>query len=351
MTEATGRPETALPGLAVPALEAWFGDELGAVRPLHAARLGEGRSNLTYRVGDAAGRTWVLRRPPLGQVLATANDVLREGVVMAGVHGAGLPVPAVERVCEDPAVTGAPFIVLADVGGLVLRSPAAASAVAPGARLRVGDELVDTLAWLHSLDPEGLGLAALVRPGAYLERQLRRWRRQWEATAADRRDGLDDVVNWLAAHQPAQQRAALVHGDPKLDNCVVDDAGRLLALLDWELSAVGDPLADLAMLLAYWAQPDDERYALQHPPTAVPGFRTRAELVDRYAARSDLDLSELPYYLTFTYWKLACIVAGVHRRLVEAALGADGPDPAPFDRQVTRLGELARASAAGALPA
>lgn len=341
---AAGADSAGVPdGLDPVRLGEWLTAFVGATAPVQAVPLGEGRSNLTFRVRDRVGREWVVRRPPLGDRLATANDVVREGQVMAAVRRAGIPAPPLVASCDDLSVIGAPFVVLGLVEGVVLRNRAVALTVDDADRLRVGGDLVDALAMLHELDVEAIGLGHLARPGAYLERQLRRWRRQWDATAADV-DALDDVFGWLVDAMPAQQATSLVHGDPKLDNCVLGPGGRLAALLDWELAAVGDPLADLAMLLAYWAEPTDDRYALQDPPTVVAGFPTRADLVERYASRAGLDLDPLPYYLTFTYWKLACIVAGVHRRLVDAGLGRRAIDPAPYAEQVLRLGELAQAA-------
>jgi aminoglycoside phosphotransferase (APT) family kinase protein len=303
-------------------------------------RLAGGRSNPTYRLRGELGDV-VVRRPPTGPILATAHDVVREARLMAAVGRAGVPVPAVLATCADVDVIGAPFFVMAAVDGVVLRDADTAAGAGPALRARAGFDLVDALLTLHDADVAALGLGDLQRPGNYVDRQLRRWSKQWAATWHEELPVMDEVWRRLTETLPRQQRVALVHGDPKLDNCIMRQDIGLVALVDWELATVGDPLADLALLLAYWAEPADARYALQAPPTAVPGFATRTELIDRYAGASPIDLEALPYYMAFSYWKLACIVAGVHERLSRGALGRDRDDVAAYACQVVRLAELA----------
>jgi aminoglycoside phosphotransferase (APT) family kinase protein len=328
-------------GLDIESLRAWLARQDVPLSPyVTVTRLAGGRSNLTYALRGDDGRGVVVRRPPMGHLLATAHDVLREARLMTAVATAGVPVPEVLATCDDDAVLGAPFAVLELVEGVVLRDPPAAHQASADLRASCGDDLVDALVRLHHADVATMGLSDLARPGSYVERQLRRWSKQWEATRLDGLTLLDDVYARLVARVPAQQRVGLVHSDPKLDNCIFRPTGGLAALVDWELSTVGDPLADLALVLAYWAEPTDVRRALQNPPTSVPGFASRAALTERYASRSTIDLEPLPYYLAFSYWKLACIVAGVHHRMAQGALGGD-VDVSAYAAQVVRLAELA----------
>ena len=304
--------------------------------------LGQGKSNLTFALTDASGRRAVLRRPPTGPLLPTAHDVLREARIMAALAPTGLPVPKVLATCSDPEVIGAPFALFELVDGVSVHDRRSAGAQTEPWRSQVGLELVAALGDLHALAPAELGLADLARPGAYVERQLRRWHQQWTATADGTVPLMGAVHDRLAADPPTQQRAVLVHSDPKLDNCVFGRDGRLRALVDWELATIGDPLADLGLLLAYWAEADDGETALQDPPSAVHGFATRTELVARYRATTDLDLSELPVYLAFSYWKIGCIVQGVLARRRRSGEASDGV--APFERQVARLAVMAAAA-------
>lgn len=323
-------------------LVAWLADRgVPLTGEVSVRRLAGGRSNLTFAIGDEGGHEVVIRRPPLGPLLATAHDTLREARVMAAVATVGVPVPQVLATCEDLEVMGVPFAVLEMVEGVALRDPATARAASASLRARSGPDLVDALTTLHAASIAEMGLADIERPGSYLERQLRRWSKQWLSTRSEELPLLDDVYTRLTERMPRQQAVGLVHSDPKLDNCIFRPDGGLAALVDWELSTAGDPLADLSLLLAYWAEPGDTRHALQAPPTTVAGFTTRAELVERYATRSHLDLEPLPYYLAFSYWKLACIVSGVHQRLARGSLGADPKDIEAYAQQVVRLAELA----------
>lgn len=321
-------------------LGAWLVERAGASPPFRVEPLTGGRSNVTELVTDGTGARFVVRRPPPGQALATAHDVVREGRIMGALAGTGVPVPRIIGSCDDPAVVGVPFIVMEHVEGTVVATPDDAGALGPDVRRAAGGQLVGAIAELHGVDVASVGLDDLHRPGGFVERQLRRWWRQWESTQLEDEPLVPEVHRRLAERVPEQQRSRLTHGDPKLVNCILGADGTVLALVDWELAAVGDPLVDLGMLLAYWAEPGDTIVALQDPPTVVGGFPSRDELVERYAARSTLSLAELPYYVAFAYWKLACIVQGVTWRLTRGEANADA-DPAPFARQVHRLAQLA----------
>lgn len=325
------------PGLELDAVADWLSSRVdGLALPLEASRLAGGRSNLTYLLVDADGRRTVLRRPPLGDLPATAHDVLREARLLRGVAGE-VPVPRVLASCEDREVTGAPFFVMEHLDGLVVRDPATAEAVTMPARAAVGPALVDALVALHAVDPARLGLGGLAERRDYAERQLRRWSRNWEATRTRDLPDLARTHAWLLRNVPQQSSASIVHGDFRIDNCVLAEDGSVLGLLDWELSTVGDPLADLGQFLVYWAEPEDDFTALHSPPTSVAGYARRNELRSRYLDATDADPADVAYYVVFNWWKTACIVEDVHSRMLRGAMGASDRTPASFGEQARAL--------------
>jgi aminoglycoside phosphotransferase (APT) family kinase protein len=332
------------PGIDPAAVTAWFRAEVPAARPpLRFERIAGGRSNLTYRVGDAAGATFVLRRPPLSGVLPSAHDMAREHRILTALGPTPVPVPATIALCADPAVTGAPFYVMEHVEGIVPRDEATVeAALDEPARAAASSALVDALVALHAVDPDRVGLGQLGRREGYLERQLGRWKRQLEQSRTRELPVLDEVHRRLAADVPAQVGPArVVHGDYRLDNVVVSPAGRVLAVLDWELCTLGDPLADVGLLLVYWTEAGDEALPLGSAPTALPGFPSRAELAGAYADRSGRDLGELAYYTAFGYWKLAAILEGVLSRYRAGAYRGDDTSWQRFEVTVTMLADLA----------
>lgn len=337
-------------GIEVGPVTAWFQDNVPAVRPPLCFELIQGgRSNLTYRVSDADDRSFVLRRPPLGRVLASAHDVGREHRVISAVAHAGVPVPPALGFCSDETVNGAPFYVMGFVDGLVLRRFEDAEAqLSTAARMTAGEKVVDTLVALHAVDPASFGLGDLGRKDGYIERQLRRWLAQWEQGRTRELPLVEDVHRRLAANVPKPQGAGIVHGDYRLDNLIVSSAGEVLAVLDWELCTLGDPLADLGLLVVYWGEPGDTFTALESPPTQVPGFPTRRQVAERYADRSGRDLSELDFYVAFGYWKLACICEGVYSRFLSGSYGENEEGFANFGRVVEPLAEAAADAAARA---
>lgn len=340
-----GRP---LPeGIALGPVTAWFEEHVPTVRPpLRFELIQGGRSNLTYRVIDAADRSFVLRRPPLGSVLASAHDVGREHRVISAVASAGVPVPPALGFCSDPSVNGAPFYVMGFVDGLVLRRDHDAEAgLSVAARKTAGEKAVDTLVAIHAVDPEAVGLGDLGRRDGYIERQLKRWLGQWEQGHTRDLPLVEEVHRRLAADVAKPQGAGVVHGDYRLDNVIVSPEGQVLAVLDWELCTLGDPLADLGLLLVYWGEPGDTFTALESPPTRVPGFPSRAQVVERYSARSERDLSELDFYVAFGYWKLACICEGVYSRFLSGAYGENQEGFANFGAVVEPLAEAAAGAA------
>lgn len=322
----------------------------GVEAPFEFELIPGGRSNLTYAVRDARGRRLVLRRPPLSHVLSSAHDMGREHRLIAALRPTPVPVPEALGFCDDPSVNGSPFYVMSFVEGHVLRDAGQTERVLDeGARRHAGEDLADVLVALHAVDVDAIGLGDLARRGGYVERQLKRWHDQFQRSQAQEVEAgvhrpvplVDEVHARLVARVPAQQGVVLAHGDYRLDNTVVGGDGRIRAVLDWELSTLGDPLADVGTLLVYWSDGSRPEPGAARPSTGLPGFPTRRELAERYAAASGRDLSELGYYVAFGYWRLACIMEGVYARYAAGAMGSAGPAAAVFGDQVSRRAEAA----------
>ncbi|MEU8956825.1 phosphotransferase family protein [Streptomyces sp. NPDC048518] len=280
--------------------------------PLTARLIEGGRSNLTYAVTDGASR-WVVRRPPLGHVLATAHDMRREHRVIEALHPTDVPVPAPVLLCEDESVIGSPFYVMEFVDGTPYRT---ADELAPLGPERTRDAvlgLVDTLVDLHAVDPAAVGLGDFGRPDGFLDRQLRRWGKQLDASRNRELAGIDELHAALGRALPDSPAPTVVHGDYRLDNVLIGDDDRIKAILDWEMSTLGDPLTDLGLLVMYSAK-------LEVPDSPVsttagaPGHPDPAELIERYAARSGRDVSAVSWYTAFAWFKLAVILEGIHYR-------------------------------------
>jgi aminoglycoside phosphotransferase (APT) family kinase protein len=328
----------------------WFAENVpGAAPPLEFELIAGGRSNLTFKVTDANGATYALRRPPVSHVLPTAHDMGREYRIISGLQDTPVPVAPSIGFSEDPAVNGAPFYVMGYVDGHVLRDATTAEKVLDEAgRRRAGEHLADVLADIHAVDVDAAGLGELGRKEGYIERQLKRWYGQFQQSAALQNRTVpvvDEMHEFLSARIPAQGPAAIVHGDYRLDNTMLADDGRVVAVLDWEICTLGDPLADVGLLMVYWAEPDDAYSALGSAPTTVAGFPTREELKARYAARSGRDLSQIDFYISFGYWKLACILEGVYSRYAAGAGGGDHTSYELFADQVRLLAEASKEAA------
>ncbi len=320
-----------LPGIDAPAVTSWLSSHInGAVAPFSFELIAGGHSNLTYGVTDSTGQRYVLRRPPLGHVLPSAHDMGREHRIISALESTPVPVAPALGYTDDLSVNGAPFYVMGYVDGVVVRDrETAEEALTPAARQAAANSLVDTLAAIHAVDVDAVGLGDLGRHDGYIARQLKRWYGQWNASKTRDIPAVDDVHDALLECIPEQGPATIVHGDYRLDNCMVGPDGEMRAVFDWEICALGDPLADVGMLQVYWTGPDDEASSWPREVTSVPGFPNRAELLDRYAAASGRDLSRIDFYVTFAYWKLACILEGVYARYIGGALG--DLDPAQFD--------------------
>lgn len=332
-----------LPGLRLAAVTRWLAERLPLEPPVSATLIAGGRSNLTYRLIDARGRRWALRRPPAGALLSTAHDMGREWTVLTAVATTPVPAPTPAVLCTDEEVTGAPFYVMDWVDGIVPGNRAAAEQLSVEARSRLTLDLADVLAELHGLDPAAEGLAHWGRPGDYLQRQLRRWHRQIHDSGSAHLGLADAVHATLVRVAPVGTADTLVHGDFRAGNVMVNPDGRIVAVLDWELATLGHPLADLGWLLASWASVDGHLPSVTETPSALPGFGTRAELVARYGRRSGRDVRELTVYEAFARWRSACISAGVRARYLAGIMGSDDFDA---DDLATRVGEQLQAAAA-----
>jgi aminoglycoside phosphotransferase (APT) family kinase protein len=313
--------DPAPPGLDLEALRRWLRVQGLHDGPLTAELIPGGRSNLTYAV-DAGEHTWVLRRPPMGHVLATAHDMGREYQVISALHGSAVPVPQPVALCADPQVLGAPFYLMQRVPGLVLRSRADISRLTSQERHAVGLRMMDTLADLHAVDPVAVGLGDFGHPEGFLGRQVRRWGQQLDRSRSRPLPGIDVLRVRLAASVPPaasqQRRSGIVHGDYRLDNLILDeDTLHVAAVLDWEMSTLGDTLADLGLLLAYGDGLGAARNPVAEAAGPSAGFPTSVELVERYAARAGLreeDLAELRWAKALGFFKIAVILEGIHYR-------------------------------------
>lgn len=315
-------------GIDTTAMTAWIAQRVDVEPPLVHERVGLGQSNLTYLATDAKGVRLVLRRPPMGELLASAHDVAREHRILSALQGSDVPLPVVHGLCEDPQVADRPVLVVSFVEGLVLDERADAEGLAPQARHAVGLSLADTLARIHAVDLDEVGLADLASHSPYAARQLRRWAGQWELSRTRDLPELERLTARLHELEPAPGEIVLVHGDSHLRNVIIDpDDAQVRAILDWELATLGDPLADLGTLLAYWPQPGDPP-TMRFDASTVSGFATRDELVEHYVRASGRDVSAVPFWHGLGLWKLAIILEGVRRRQQD--------DP----RNLTAMGEI-----------
>lgn len=332
------------PGIDVDSVTAWFEETLGARAPLTFDLIAGGRSNLTYRVRDAAGGDWVLRRPPLGNVLATAHDMGREHKIITALAQTDVPVAPSLALVTDESVNGAPFYVMDFLDGLVVRDMADTDELSPETRRRAGLSIARTLAKIHAVDPDAVGLGDLGRKDAYIERQLKRWNGQFEKSADRELPSVTEAFARLSAAVPEQGPAAIVHGDYRLDNTMLTPDGEVMAVLDWEICTLGDPLADLGLLMVYWSRPGDTFSALPGGASAADGFPEREEMVEAYVAAGGREVRDLGYYTAFGYWKLACILEGVYARYQAGAMGEDTSAADAFGAIVPLLGDASLAA-------
>jgi aminoglycoside phosphotransferase (APT) family kinase protein len=303
------------PGLDLARFRDWFAHVVPAVADaqLSATLVAGGKSNLTYAVTDGTDR-WIVRRPPLGHVLATAHDMAREHRVMTALRNTPVPVPVTIALCQDDSVLGAPFYVMELVDGTAYRWAAELEPLATERTRTISEGLVDTLATLHDVDPLAVGLADFGRPDGFLARQVRRWKRQLDASRSRELSAADELHDRLAASVPAQSASGIVHGDYRLDNVLIDARGHPAAVIDWEMATLGDPLTDLALLVIYTRLSALVGSEAVTDASSAPGFLTEEEMLARYAERSPRDLSDFGFYLGLAAFKLAAILEGIHYR-------------------------------------
>ena len=325
-------PAAAQPvGYHTATVEAWIDQQVPALRtPLTWTRLEGGHSNLTYQVEDAEGRLAVIRRPPMGELLPKAHDMAREWALISALGATKVPVPRALGFCADTSVTGAPFYLMGHVDGHPLYTADDARRWVPEPlRQTLANSFIDVLADLHGVDPDAVGLGDLGKKDDYIGRQLKTWYRSWNASIAGAQ--LDDprahaLQQYFLAHTPEQGPARIVHGDYGLHNTLIGADGHIAAVVDWEISTLGDPLADLAYALNQWAEAGDPPSARADRPTTLTGFPPRRALADRYAQRTGRDLSRLDFYIGFNRWKSAAIVHGVYARYLEGKKSTVGVD-------------------------
>ena len=329
-------------------VEAWLNTHIDGVQgPYSYSLITGGRSNLTFLVEDSHGTQMVLRRPPLGSVLATAHDMAREHRIISAVGQTGVPVPKTLGVCIDEDVNGAPFYVMSYVAGEVLDSPEKGEKLPEHLRATACDHLVDVLADLHAVDIDAVGLGNLAKRDGYVERQVKRWSTQWANSKTRELPAIEEVARLLAENIPTQVGVSIAHGDYRFGNCLTNlETGDITAVLDWELCTLGDPLADLGYIGVYWTDPGHP-LTRTNDPTGLVGFRTYADIVERYSLRTGRDVSNIGYYRAFSSFRLAVISEGVYARYLHGAMGEHDVDLLPLKLGTENLAEAALGSLKG----
>ncbi|MFI1464018.1 phosphotransferase family protein [Nocardia carnea] len=340
--EESGLPDgrSTVAGIDTERVTAWFADHIpGVVPPLGFDLITGGRSNLTYRVhNDGYGARWVLRRPPTGNVLASAHDVVREFRILDLLAGTRVPVPPVLGYCTDHAVTGADFYVMEYVDGIVPDNSESAAVIPRASRAALSRNIIDTLAAVHAVDTTTGRLAELRRPGSYLERQLRRWHRQ--LTAGGVGPGpIWEVHDLLVRRMPGERWTGIAHGDFRPGNLLIGADGTVRAVLDWELWTVGDVMADIGWLTTAWTSAEPFGWA----PDPAEGYLDIDTVLSRYADITGRSLDDLPYYRAFALWRLAAIAEGVSARFRAGVMGEQEIDVPELAERPARLAESARA--------
>jgi aminoglycoside phosphotransferase (APT) family kinase protein len=332
-----------VPGINFETLTPWFREHVAPVDDLQAEIIGHGRSNITYRL-TAGGGEWVLRRPPLSHVLPTAHDMKREFRVISAMKGTDVPAPETIALCEDTAVNGAPFYIMTFVEGYIPLDPAdVAQRYDEAARRHMGEHLIDVLATLHSLEPASVGLGDFGKPQGFITRQVRRFTEQIETSITRDVPELRELSRRLSAATPPESIGTIVHGDYRLDNAIMNDKGDVVAVLDWEMATLGDPLTDLGILHMYWGEganagrPTQPGDVASTAVIALPGFPTWDEAKARYAAKSGRSVDDLDFYIVLAHFKLAVILEGIRERFEEGGTVGGG-----FEGMAARATALAR---------
>lgn len=326
-------------GINLENVTAWVQERIAELEPpLTFSLIAGGHSNLTYKFIDTNQRAYVLRRPPLGHVLESAHDMGREFRIISALEKSKVPVPICYGLCEDPTVNEVPFYIMNFVEGLVPHSAEPMKQLSMEERASFGHHVAQVLSDLHNTDVEAVGLDQLGRKEAYLERQLKRWEKQYIATQTHDLPDMDESLRLLHLKRPEQIGYSIVHGDYRPGNMLIAD-GKVAALLDWELCTLGDPLADMGYLLNTWAEEGESEEATA--PTSIGGFPSRQQLMDEYEANTGRDLSNINYYRAFSHWRLGAIAQGVYKRYLVGAMGNQ-----EFDLEKYQLSIVAKAKMA-----
>jgi len=326
-------------GFDVAVVEAWIETHIESLRPpFEWTRLEGGHSNLTYQLQDKSGRKAVIRRPPLGDLLPKAHDMRREWNVISSLAPTGFPVPAALGFCDDKEVTGALFYVMGFSDGRPLHTAAQTEQWVPTERrVTLAHSFIDTLADLHAMDPDEIGLGDLGKKEGYIGRQVKTWYRSWKASVEPAQyddPRAHELKQYFLDHQPAQGMARVVHGDYGFHNCLIGSDSTVAAVIDWEIATLGDPLADLGYTLKNWPETDADLAKNMTAPTSAGGFPLRSELAQRYADRTGHNIDMLDFYIGFNHWKGAAILHGVYARYLEGKKSSEGVD---LDKLRTRI--------------
>ena len=339
------------PGLRLASLSNWMQDNVAgfdASAALQATLLAGGRSNISYQLTDASGSSWVLRRPPLGHIMPSAHDMGREFRVLSGLNKVAFPTPTTRGYCEDESVIGAKFMMMDFIDGRVIESAQTASSLSETQASEISQELVDTLARLHAVDPAAAGLDQLGKPAGYLQRQVKRWGEQWQITKTRELPEIETLHAWLETaitKVPESLPTSIVHGDYRIDNVILArDKSKIVAVLDWEMSTLGDPISDLAISLVYWSQATDtlrKKIPVAEDVTSGLGFWSRQQVLDRYVSQTGLDISHLDECVALACFKLAVIMESIHHRnLSGQQLGAAAGAQSTMGEATVALTEL-----------
>jgi aminoglycoside phosphotransferase (APT) family kinase protein len=346
VTSVAGSGPSNLRGLDAEAVGRWMAEHVdGCIGPVSFALIAGGHSNLTYAGTDATGRVYVVRRGPLGRAGGGAHDMGREHRVIAALASTEVPVPQALALCDDESVNGASFYVMSHVDGSVIDNPSAADVHLPdrAVRRRAGEQIVDVMATMHRVDVDQVGLGDAARRDDFVPRQVKRFREMWGRNATRELPAVESIADRLLALAPAQRHTGIVHGDYRIGNVILGPDGSLAAVLDWELWTLGDVLADLGFLLNNWYQPDDPTplIFIEQPPTVSGDFGMRADVIERYAARTGFDLVAVDFYRGFQHWRMAVLAEGVKKRYLTAQMESADVDMGHLDRRVVDLVELA----------
>jgi aminoglycoside phosphotransferase (APT) family kinase protein len=334
--------EAEVVGFDTTTIDNWLGSVTSVELPISWERLPGGHSNLTYLLTDSGGRELVIRRPPEGELLPKAHDMWREYRIIDGLWPTDVPVAEPIAYEDDRALADTHFYVMGKVGGAALYSGEEVAGWLPvEARRNAGETFIDVLAALHRIDPEDVGLGRLGRPDAYVARQMATWHGSWTSSIqlADHDDKrVHELHEFLGARIPEQGPTRIVHGDYSPHNCMFSTSGDLTAVLDWEIATLGEAMADLAYAMNAWVEPGDAGIYSVDPPTLLPGFPNRQELIDRYSAATGADVSQLGFYRAYNYFKTGCILHGVYARYRAGQKSSEGIDlESLFSRMVAAI--------------